>query len=98
MLGFIPIPIYTYVGHPDDGNVATKPIDAAGCPFAYGVDGARWQADLAYEDYTWLMPALKEGFKTQMGPLFVEADYEKGFNTAYNYADAIYSQRFAQIE
>ena len=99
MLGFIPVPIYTYIGHHVDGNVATKPIDAAGCHFAYAVDGARWQGTLAYEGYTWLMPDLKEGFKTQMGPIFDEEEYDKlSFNTAYNYADAIYSQRFAAIE
>jgi hypothetical protein len=46
------------------------------------------------------MDDLKEGFKTQLGPLFGGTKYDalpRSFNMAYNYADAIFSQRFAKI-
>ena len=42
VLGFIPIPIYSYMRGFDDGQAASNPIDASGCPFAGAVDGARW--------------------------------------------------------
>lgn len=100
VLGFIPIPIYTYMRGFNDGRAESNPIDASGCGFANAVDGARWKGGHnAYVDYTWLMKDLKEGFKTQFGPLFNETEYDEGnFNTAYDYADVIFSQRFAQIE
>lgn len=45
------------------------------------------------------MTDLKEGFKKQFGPLFDEKKYDElNFNTAYNYGDVIFSQRFAKIE
>jgi len=99
VLGFIPIPIYTYLGAYDDGLVDSNPIDASGCPFAGAVDGARWKTKVPYAGYTWLMNDLKEGFKKQFGPLFNETKYDElDFNTAYNYGDVIFSQRFAKIE
>lgn len=64
VLGFVPIPIYTYMGGFNDGDPRSNPIDASGCGFAYAVDGARWKGGHnTYVDYTWLMGDLKEGFK-----------------------------------
>jgi hypothetical protein len=97
--GFIPIPIYSYMAGFDDGDVASNPIDASGCHFAYEVDEGRWKTKVPYGDYTWLMTDLKEGFKTEFGPLFDEQTYDElNFNTAYTYGDVIFSQRFAKIQ
>ena len=71
------------------------PISEHNCHFAGVVDG-RWKTPVPYTGYMWLMPKLKAGFMKQLGPLFSQTQWDNvGFGMAYNYGDAIDSERFA---
>tara|TARA_B110000285_G_scaffold220590_1_gene272539 strand:- start:35 stop:577 length:543 start_codon:yes stop_codon:yes gene_type:complete len=91
--GFINHPIHTFMQSPiweDDLAMET-------CIYAYIVNGGLWKNDTTYESVMYLRDDLRSQYKEEFNLNQTQTD-GMTFHDAYQYADAVYSERFEGIK
>jgi len=66
------------------------------CKYTDTIDRVRWKNDRSYKDCMWLRNNMRDAYG-QKFHLTPEQVNNMTFNQAFNYADAIYSERFEGI-
>lgn len=87
--GFINHPIHTYMENPiweDDLAMET-------CNYARIINDGLWKNDTTYTDVMYLRDDLKSQYRKEFNLNQTQFD-DMTFHDAYQYADAVYSERF----